>query len=599
MSTAACSCGSRLRVFLLLILVLVLLSPCTRCAPANLSTLVPPRSALLISIPLPGHIVPLIGLAHALQQRGWSTTIASLDPMASLFPAPPTTSPSPRPAFPSFLPLGDCEPAYSTLPSHLQRSAFELPWLLGALHLHSWGLSLYPCMYAALHSHLSANRSEPLPSVVIADFATPVALDIAEAFHLPVLLNNCNALNFLPFSQLQPMAYLPIVTSGTPMSALRWSSPLLHLQRAILPLFLPVAWLAQQLLVQWRLDGLRVAVGLRPISIESLLAGRLVLVNSVWGVEYPRPVSPLIHLVGPLLDPAVTRAEQRAGLSLEEEGWLSSASSSIYVAFGTIAPLSPAQLTTLYQALSSLTNQSIVWKLSPSHLPHLSHLPQPLNTPPHLHLTPWVSSQLSVLSHPHLSLFISHCGVNSLHESLWFDVPLLCMPVQGDQGDSAQKVVDAGVGSRLRLSTLTVEEVREEVDRMTGEQGQAMRREARRMGAMIRRARGLERATDAVELVADGGAAYLRGADEGLPWWAREGYDVALLYAVGAWWLLSAVLQACKRRRHPKNGTETKRPSSVAEEEVEAVAVQKEAERGSGVSAGLRSRTRPGRTDVS
>ena len=155
-------------------------------------------------------------------------------------PPPPSALPyhppsSPLSPAPTFLSLGDCEPEYSTLPSYLRASAFELSWLLGALHLHNWGLSLHRCMYRALHEHLSNASRAQLPSVVIADFASPVALDIADAFDLPVVLNNCNSLNFLPPTLLQPLPYLPLVSSGTPLSALRWPSIHLQLQRFVLP----------------------------------------------------------------------------------------------------------------------------------------------------------------------------------------------------------------------------------------------------------------------------------------------------------------------------------------------------------------------------
>ena len=40
----------------------------------------------------------------------------------------------------------------------------------------------------------------------------------------------------------------------------------------------------------------------------------------------------------------------------------------------------------------------------------------------------WVTSQLDVISHPRVSLFLSHCGHNSALESMALGTPVLCSP---------------------------------------------------------------------------------------------------------------------------------------------------------------------------
>jgi hypothetical protein len=57
-----------------------------------------------------------------------------------------------------------------------------------------------------------------------------------------------------------------------------------------------------------------------------------------------------------------------------------------------------------------------------------------------------VPSQLALMQLPALRLFISHCGINSAHESLFFAKPLLCVPLFADQQDMAVRVVDSGAG---------------------------------------------------------------------------------------------------------------------------------------------------------
>ena len=46
-----------------------------------------------------------------------------------------------------------------------------------------------------------------------------------------------------------------------------------------------------------------------------------------------------------------------------------------------------------------------------------------------LRVSRWIPSQLALLQLPALRLFVSHCGINSAHEALFFGVPLLCIPL--------------------------------------------------------------------------------------------------------------------------------------------------------------------------
>lgn len=55
-------------------------------------------------------------------------------------------------------------------------------------------------------------------------------------------------------------------------------------------------------------------------------------------------------------------------------------------------------------------------------------------------------------------VFISHCGMNSASESLYFKVPLICVPQTKEQSLVANRVVELKAG--LRLKELSVKEIR-------------------------------------------------------------------------------------------------------------------------------------------
>lgn len=65
--------------------------------------------------------------------------------------------------------------------------------------------------------------------------------------------------------------------------------------------------------------------------------------------------------------------------------------------------------------------------------------------------------QLAVLGR--VDVFLSHCGANSLHEALWAGVPILGVPVFGDQPDNARRLEENGWGVHRLWQELTPESV--------------------------------------------------------------------------------------------------------------------------------------------
>ncbi|WAH98526.1 macrolide family glycosyltransferase [Arthrobacter sp. MMS18-M83] len=106
-----------------------------------------------------------------------------------------------------------------------------------------------------------------------------------------------------------------------------------------------------------------------------------------------------------------------------------------------------------------------------------------------------VFPQLQVLSHA--NAFLSHTGMNSTMEALYFAVPLVAFPLQPEQQANARRVEDLGLGRRLPLEGLTPELIRETVIEVS--EDPAIRGNLDAMGARVRGSGGAPAAADAIE----------------------------------------------------------------------------------------------------
>ncbi|CAH0548076.1 unnamed protein product [Brassicogethes aeneus] len=63
--------------------------------------------------------------------------------------------------------------------------------------------------------------------------------------------------------------------------------------------------------------------------------------------------------------------------------------------------------------------------------------------------------QHDVLGHPKLKVFVTQRGANSIEEAIYETVPMVILPVQGDQGQNAKKMVSMGMAEMLDIFTMT------------------------------------------------------------------------------------------------------------------------------------------------
>ncbi|QBD81377.1 glycosyl transferase [Ktedonosporobacter rubrisoli] len=117
-------------------------------------------------------------------------------------------------------------------------------------------------------------------------------------------------------------------------------------------------------------------------------------------------------------------------------------------------------------------------------------LPEP---PANFLLAPHVP-QLEVLAQA--DLFISHGGMNSTMESLWFGVPLVVVPQMVEQEMNARRVQELGLGLMLEKETLTPEKLQAAVAQMAKDTSFPAR--VQEMQQAMRQAGGAQRAAEEI-----------------------------------------------------------------------------------------------------
>lgn len=92
-------------------------------------------------------------------------------------------------------------------------------------------------------------------------------------------------------------------------------------------------------------------------------------------------------------------------------------------------------------AMFSKLKQDVIWKFEGD----LEHLPA------NVHLVKWAPQQ-GILAHPNLRIFITHGGQLSTAEAIHFGVPVIGIPVLGDQYVNMRSTVDKGFGIGVDLT---------------------------------------------------------------------------------------------------------------------------------------------------
>lgn len=121
----------------------------------------------------------------------------------------------------------------------------------------------------------------------------------------------------------------------------------------------------------------------------------------------------------------------------------------VYVSLGSIS----SSIKFIKKCINAFANKNVCVIISLGNKTKINFLE---NLPQNIFLFDWVP-QLEILSKA--SLFISHAGMNSVNEALYFGVPLVVSPITNDQYIIANRIQELNLGTEIDMNAISSEEL--------------------------------------------------------------------------------------------------------------------------------------------
>ncbi|XP_049773400.1 UDP-glucosyltransferase 2-like isoform X1 [Schistocerca cancellata] len=246
----------------------------------------------------------------------------------------------------------------------------------------------------------------------------------------------------------------------------------------------------------------------------------LLIVNSHFSVDYPRPLLPnILEITGMHVQ------TQTKPLPKDIQEFIDGAEHGlIYMSLGSNVRSSglPWQKVQAFLDAFRELPQRVLWKWENKTLP---------GQPPNVMVSKWLPQQ-DILAHRKVRLFITQGGLQSMNEAMYHAVPFLAIPFFADQPYNAAKIVQAELGVSLQFNDLTKDSILQHSRAVL--ENQRYKENMNRLSEIFRehQADSLERAVWWLEyVIRHKGAPHMRTAALDLHWWQLLLLDVIAFIA--------------------------------------------------------------------
>nr|QVG59853.1 UDP-glucuronosyltransferase [Nilaparvata lugens] len=261
----------------------------------------------------------------------------------------------------------------------------------------------------------------------------------------------------------------------------------------------------------------------------------LVLVNTHPSLNRPRPQVPAVIDVGGM------HIKDAKKLPSDLESFMNSSTNGVIVfSMGSVllTHTFPDDKRKMIMEVFSELPQNVVCKWESDSLP---------NKPDNVKILKWLP-QRDILAHPNVVAFVTHGGLLGLSEAAFEAVPIIGIPMYGDQGTNVRAFEASGAGVFLSYSTINKQSFKQALQAVVNDK--RYKENARRMSNAYRERilPPLDTAVYWTEYVLKfGGAKHLQVASVHMPWYQYLLLDVLLGAAVVIFLILYIVYRVARR----------------------------------------------------
>ncbi|KAL2775328.1 UDP-glucuronosyltransferase 1A1 precursor [Daubentonia madagascariensis] len=298
-------------------------------------------------------------------------------------------------------------------------------------------LLLSGCSHLLHNKELMVSLAESSFDIMLTDPFLPCGPIVAQYLALPTVF----FFNTLPCSLDFEAAQCPNPLSYVPRALSFNSDRMTFLQRvknmliALTENFLcsvvysPYALLASEFLQ-------------RDVTVQDLLSSASVwLLRNDFVNDYPRPIMPNMVFVGGI------NCLHKHPLSQEFEAYINASGEHGIVVFSLgsmVSEIPEKKAMEIADALGKIP-QTVLWRYTGT---------RPSNLANNTILVKWLP-QNDLLGHPKTRAFITHSGSHGIYEGICNGVPMVMMPLFGDQMDNAKRMETKGAGVTLNVLEMT------------------------------------------------------------------------------------------------------------------------------------------------
>ncbi|XP_029419995.1 UDP-glucuronosyltransferase 1-1 isoform X2 [Nannospalax galili] len=302
-------------------------------------------------------------------------------------------------------------------------------------------LLLSACTHLLQNAPLMTSLQESHFDALLTDPFIPCGTILAQYLALPTVYY----LNALPCSLdmkatqcPNPLSYVPKLLSANSdhMSFLqRVKNVLIALTENFLcdVVYSPYAALASEILH-------------KKVTVYDLLSSASIwLLRTDFVKDYPRPIMPNIVFLGGM------NCLEKKPISQEFEAYVNASGEHGIVVFSLgsmVSEIPEKKAMEIAEALGRIP-QTVLWRYTGS---------RPSNLAKNTILVKWLP-QNDLLGHPKARAFITHSGSHGIYEGICNAVPMVMMPLFGDQMDNAKRMETRGAGVTLNVLEMTADDL--------------------------------------------------------------------------------------------------------------------------------------------